>query len=471
MQIRRIAAVLGTCVALFTLGQPPSSADADPVVPSLPAPGFPHLNDLVVGTVTSGSTPIAGATVTLTAWPNAAALDALPDGAEVPTRTVATAQSDASGAYTLAPRLATLPSDYTEPSGAVSLVLEAAKDGVAQSHNVAAALANSAAGATSDSIAEPGRPAVINFDRAAQTASDSTSTAVDAGTPDGALASALTSAATHPGTADATADTGIPLGGEGNVAAGSASMPVPAFIPRCGPWHAQKERIYGAPEHFVNVYTWSGAPATVDEEVGSEHSLGAAMHTIGTVGWSATAGIEISTATSNGAAAVVRSSKAEYNQVNYRYFLQSCWAAANGHFTGNNKQWRPTGFFALTPQGIEKSVSHPYWNSHLCSDYKAGQRVVKSKGANTTYTAGVDLGFISVSSHASFSSNMTITFQLTQDSEVCGSTAEGLVKSPQIEVHKKLTNDCGPGVRSFIDDVTGESYVSAASASGTTTRC
>jgi hypothetical protein len=442
MRLHRRGTVLAFCTVLVALGQATAGA--------LPVPATSHVNDVVFGTVTSGSTPIGGATVTLTAWPNSATLASLPSDADVATRVVATGQTDQFGSYTLAAGLV-LPGNYVEPSGTVALEVEVAKDGVAQSHAFSAALRDSDAATSSDTIAVPGRPVEIDFDRAAQTVKDS-GTSAPAMNEDGP-APAINSSPTF-AMSVSVASNGSPVTpASASTASAGASSSGPLH---CGPWHPQNQYLYGVPEHFINLYTWRGAPTTLTEEVGSDHSLGIAVKMIGPSGWSASGSADISTDTSNGADATVTSSMAEYNQVNYRFFLQSCWKP-NDDFAGNNKAWRPLGFFALTPQGLETPVRHPSWSA--CAAYKAAQNVRKDKGSNVTYSAGVDLGFVSVSARASFSAHTRIEFHAAQATYVCGSDNRGPVGAPEAEAESLSTSPrCPMSGSTYVDDLTGGDY-------------
>jgi hypothetical protein len=228
------------------------------------------------------------------------------------------------------------------------------------------------------------------------------------------------------------------------------SRPPPYY---CGEWHAKSNRINGAPEHFLNVYTWSSAPATVFEEVGSEHTLGAAVK-FGTGPWTAEVGAEKTTKDSNGGDFTTSSSKRIYNQVNYRYYVRSCWSAG-GAFSGNQMAWEQTSFYALTPGALATSVSHlPF---AYCAGYVATQHAWKTHGQNVTYHAGVDLGFISVSAQAAFSTDTKIEYVFSRNSQFCGSRSSGPATSPQVDSHSS-TETCHTASTAYVDDESGAEY-------------
>lgn len=111
-----------------------------------------------------------------------------------------------------------------------------------------------------------------------------------------------------------------------------------------------------------------------------------------------------------------------YNRVNYRDYTYSC-------LEGTTTERRPDSMFALlTDNGY---AGHPAWTT--CQSYSPGL-FTRNAGTNDTYAAGVNVGPISVSAQAGWSSDVSLAWYLHAPSRYCGSTPKGPVASPRAEM-------------------------------------
>lgn len=207
----------------------------------------------------------------------------------------------------------------------------------------------------------------------------------------------------------------------------------------CGAWKAGV-RYPGRPEHFVNVYAWSGAYGSLKQTVSNSQTLGIASR-YNSGPWGAHGSLNRTTNVSNGAMRKFGTSTSVSNLVNYRKFTISC-VTASGRTTQD--QVRATGYYALEVPSLDKAIEMPAWTS--CIAYSADTTLVKVDGRNTKYAAGVDLGFIKVSAEDTFTKNMSITWVPSSKSWYCGSNSNGPASAPQALVKQWTSGGGGCGV-------------------------
>jgi hypothetical protein len=210
----------------------------------------------------------------------------------------------------------------------------------------------------------------------------------------------------------------------------------------CGFW-TKVASYYNRPEHFLDAYAWSGAPATVVETTTATHELGVETN-YGGRGWSLSGSITMDTHETNESGRTVYAGTKMYNGVNYSRYSQLCRyhdrSGAVHWYT--NSELRPHGFFDLTEGQFEKPATDPGWTA--CSIVYPGDRKKKIKGSNVTYSAGISiLGTVNTSSHASFASDMSIEWNVRAKSVYCGSTSDGPARSPRASV--RGFSQTGPG--------------------------
>jgi hypothetical protein len=390
----------------------------------------------VVGKFAANGQAISGAQVGLWAWPNGATLAGLADGATVPLLLVASATTSSTGAYTLQPDLTKLGSSYFEPSGAVALTLQVARTSSAQITSLSAALPGSAA-ATESPVAVPGTPATVNFDSGTGKVQSSLVDSVS--TEDGA-----TDVETAP------AHTYQARSSNGARASGASAASVVDGTPVADPYVGRDPvscsgfiagaKSTGKPEHFVNVHAWSGASASLNETSNDSHTLGVGLRYDGGA-WGANGTSENSTSIGNGATRVFATPTSVSNQVNYRQFKQTCVYQGG---TTSTETTKATGFYALEVPALDKPISMPGWTS--CVIYGADVHLVKTKGKNDTYAAGVNLGFVSLLARDTFTKNMSLNWHTTAKSFYCGSDGQGPAAAPRALVKKWVSGGGGCGV-------------------------
>jgi len=397
---------------------------------------------LVFGTVASKGTPVSGAQVGLWAWPNAATLDALPDDADVPIKRIAITTTNSYGNYGLQPDLSQLPSSYFEPDGAISMELQSIKGSTAQSTSVPAARAGSAvaAEAAGDVVIDGGETATISFDTATHTVSSSlTSAYVSNEDGVGDLSSATSYSFVASNAIAARISTNTTTTDNSVVADPTIGMdPVSCSKVKAG------GKLPNKPEHFVNVYAWSGAYGALTETDANSQTVGVGF-AINDGAWSEHGQMGATTDVGNG---ITRSFAAEgtavSNAINYRKFYQTC--AFGNPVQYQTQHWsKATGSYALKVPALDKGKAQPNWTN--CIKYNADATdMYKASGKNTTYSAGIQLGFLNLSANDTFTKNMKITWNPTQATWYCGSNGTGPAGAPQALAKKWTSGGGGCGV-------------------------
>ncbi len=377
-----------------------------------------------------------GMTVTLTAWPKASVIAALPNGATVPTKVVAVTHPDASGNYALNPNLAALGSTYTEPSGAVNLDVEISDAGSSVSstgYNFSAAAPNTQAAATNPLVATQSRPQSLGFNLRQQTATT-------------ALGSSAKVTRSSPNL----------LAGKAPAASGArmaaaASGPVYGS-PFCyGGW--KKASTYTKrSEAFMNLYT--AGYASAHEEVGSSHSLGIGTAVTGG-GWSASGTLTVETTSGAGGDKTYTRNYQLRNPTNYAHLTLKCQGTKGGPLgpmvTFYKHRVQSTGltFLLTTPKAISDRVwgSGTSWKAK-CNFYTHGN-FYKTQGKNQQFASGVDAPFINLSAHAAYSKNTNAAWAIPKGGAyLCGSDAAlGFTRSPLAGTDKNpgaSTGGCAP---------------------------
>lgn len=348
------------------------------------------------GWVATAGVGVVGARVTVTAWPNAATLAALPYGATVPLAQVGSATTDASGSYSLTMDMATLNDRYRAVSGAVNVEIDVAgPQGTSARWN--APIAGSAIRSAPAHVALP----AFGFDLSARRVSG-------------------------PGIASA----GSPLAvSQARPTAETTQEPVASPGPPQPCKVVALARVPDRPERFLDVHAWSGAKARVEETYGSAHTVGVGVSADGQ-DWSASGDVDVESGDST---TVITPAFADSrwvgNSINYRKFATWCPSGYSA--------WRvqSTGLNALLPEDLTThKVPKPHFKH--CSPYGAGYRYKRDHGRNVTYSGGVRLGFLRVSAHAEMTHQTLEIWDLTRRSWVCGNR-ESLQKSTQIAVMRR----------------------------------
>lgn len=190
----------------------------------------------------------------------------------------------------------------------------------------------------------------------------------------------------------------------------------------CYPWVADYTWHRDRPEHFLNVYNWSGALAEVRVGTSSENTLGIELEGAGH-GWHGSGSASLSFDSSYGAANYDVLNHSEYNTVNAREFSNYC---------GLN-EFRPTGYYDLLP-AIGSTVTHHYFYAS-CSPHKAGSSWWAGDEKNATWSTGFGAGPVSVSAQSGYGTSAHYGFDIKRLSRVCGDNANGPLHPPSVEVH------------------------------------
>jgi len=206
---------------------------------------------------------------------------------------------------------------------------------------------------------------------------------------------------------------------------GGYSRPTPAVT--CGyfVWSATSTRMVST-EYFVTAVGSGHAAATTTETGSSNHTLGIAMYSGGAWGASGSANLQIRSGGSTSTQPIYYANRWA-NRVYYRKYLSHniCSNVADAY------QWRPDAPYSYL--NIATLVMSPtrYTN---CAYYPAGAKFSKSTGSTATYTAGVDLGVISVSASADWGSDTDVAWVAEATTAYCGNDA-GPASSTLVETH------------------------------------
>lgn len=369
---------------------------------------------VVSGLVTNNGKAVPGADVRAEVWPSAEVLAKQPSGEKVDTRTAAEAVTDPDGNFAISVIPSSLSKNHVSANGSVDFTLIVADDKYQIRWNFTATRAKS------------GTPGLWGNPRIAPTLLAQRSRDGDAPTrlsidigndahvieqgnepakwlgPDGQLLGAA----------------------KGLEAAKVARKPrtigrqtVGSSVEECNAWGAMNEYQNGVSESFVRAVGSGNAPVTVDQEVGTEHTLGvAADDALGN--WSQGGSLTLSFG-AEAETAYPGYPKTILNDVNYRKYQMFC-------FFIWYYEWRPIGYFALNSGWAP--ISTPSWTS--CTTYYSG-KYTKVQGSNLTFSVGVGLSPVNVSAQAQFSNQTKLTWNVSGPAKLCGSNGFGWASAPE----------------------------------------
>jgi hypothetical protein len=376
---------------------------------------------LVTGVVTRDGEILENADIIATAWPKQEVLDQLTAGETVPLKVVATGTTNDAGQFALSVDAATVGDDYLSDTQSVDIELSAA-DGTQQvDWNFTAELVGQADGITK-AWSNPriaGRPSSAKS--RAQVAP--TRLLIDLGknskvTQDGEDPAGWVGPDNEPlGKAAATAAT-LVTAHKRTISSGRARDFVACSTTATNEYDRARQEV------FANAIGTPDSPATVIQKNGTEHTLGIAVK-----GASNGSGFkEEGTLTKSFSASASTEYTNAYqvsNRVNYRKYVFICTPLASKTI------WRPDGYSALNAQA--STIRYPAWNALAnCNRYVQGT-FTKTAGSNATFSAGVDLSAVNVSSNAKFNSETEMSWTILHNKWIylCGSTRSGWVSSPQ----------------------------------------
>lgn len=367
--------------------------------------------DVISGKLTHDGVPVATDIVAV-AWPAPEVLRALKNGQTVPTVIVGAARSNSDGTYSLGlDRVALGP---LVKAGRVDIQLTAADATRELTWNYTQVVGDTPVldidlGTTRPSVVQVGAPATTIVDASGATL---TSTA--------AQAAQILSAARPEGAPSLAKQVGT-MGRSTAVGLSAVDDPDSGASASCGVYVASTWR-NNRPESFVNVYGWSGAKAELIQGSGTSHTMGIGFNYDGN-GWGAngTSKVEITTTDQRTQPNVVDATAR--NRVNYRDFKNPC----------NDVLTKPVEIAALMPTSDFLYAPHKDFNT-VCANYTGGT-YTKAQGTNATFSAGVDVGPISVSAQSGYNTDTKITWNFTAASKLCGNTSS-LISSSQLSARK-----------------------------------
>lgn len=376
-------------VAFASQVGPPAGPPGAPVVPhSVGGPRAPSHG--VVLAAWGPNQPVAK--IGILAWPNKKTLRALHTGATIPLVTLGTTSTTSTGAYSLNVDISQLGSRYRESNGSVNVEVRIATP--TQGATVYLPLHRSKVSRDPTRVTLP----PYSFDLVHRRVTG----------PGLRVPEHLAVFRTAEPAADWIPEPSPSPGPDGPPCRGTA-----------GRWLPDRE------EHFLNVWAWRGAKATVTESTGSTHTLGVGVRT-GSGPWTF-AGHSEETWSHDMTVSTppISNNRAVGNAVNYRIFRLRCGAS------WFQTSVRSMGIDALLPSRFIHRKIRPIRFRH-CVSYDAGQAIQIHDSANVTYGGGVDLGFVSLSAHASLTDSTQEIFIPTRRTWICGNNRYYITRSTRV---------------------------------------
>ncbi|SDU74859.1 hypothetical protein [Jiangella alkaliphila] len=194
--------------------------------------------------------------------------------------------------------------------------------------------------------------------------------------------------------------------------------------PRC-PYYVVAN-LNGLAERFAVLQAWSGAPGTINQGVGVDHTLGVAFQPTSGQGASFGGSIKISHNASSSVGGFTAGGSAIHNRVNYKKYNDWC----NLRYV-----YKPISMHSLLTHwiGVARKAHNPPGG---CTPYTSGTHR-KGSAKNVTFTGGIDVGPISVSAQSGWNVETNMAFVVRQPTNICGNTSSGWVSSPLIDVRSR----------------------------------
>lgn len=401
------------------------------------------------GTVTRNGTPDAAATVTVFAEPSSQALDAAAPSA-LRLLPLGVATTDDAGYFSVSAIMPTPGSDYVSPDHGTDIFLEVA-DPQSQltwtytlypwgSATATGSPTSPASGATVPPNGKypDGRFAPLTtFDLgtgAVQQVGDSPAQWLnDAGTELGvAGANALPRARVEP-PSSGLADYAATYLAASATDRAAMLTPVPpsaggtgptGYAGGCGFSTWTNNYHYDVREHYVNAYSFSGAPVTVTEGNGTNNSFQGTLGVVdqwpdGSVTLGGTSGMSWDHHAS--ASGLVNADIS--NRVNYRERATACVT---------DTQYKQYSYYDFLTD-----IFNPGHNDFsTCSVKKAGITWGTSTADNKTWSTGVSFPGIAVSAQSGYGSSTELSFDFTVKGYICGNSTSGPASSSQVSAKK-----------------------------------
>lgn len=439
--MRRRVTVVGTLAAVLTAASSLSAAQAAGPgavdAPSGPRAGSEAVlpaNLVLRGRLLRNGVPRAGE-VLLLAWPNDKTLTSMRVGARFATAVVFKGRTGSDGRFGVPLDPGALPAQYVGPRGQVDLQVVAADATTQVDWFMSAVRAERASlpvgvprrvGWTTQTAlrADSTGPEQVTLDLGAGTADTVSDPVARQVGPDGHALGTVQQSAGAAGSdpvpktlAVSPRNAAVLARPLATTVAGRGSVPaLPAEV--CQNYVLRDVR--NRPEVFARVFAWKGAKGIVDLNDDSDHQLGVAVASSGK--WSSSGTKKISTSAGATVKNVVDAQA--LNKVNYRDYGNTCYPSTS--------VWRrPLSFYALIPGREFRYAGHVKYK--YCNPYAPGQSLWKKHGRNTTYSAGVDAGPINVSAQSGWNTETKISWDITKNTQICGSSSKGWVQSASLD--------------------------------------
>ena len=176
-------------------------------------------------------------------------------------------------------------------------------------------------------------------------------------------------------------------------------------------------------EHYLNVYAWSGAKGSVDEEYGVDHTMGVAFESDTKAGFSASGSRTISLNASASQDNIVNSTV--WNRVNYQEYRYSCSLAIYR---------RPVSYYDML--SADWTYTGVHYQSH-CTAKSPGLTVTMSTSKSATIGGGVSAWGASLSAQSGWNREQSLTYRFTAKSWFCGNSVNGPLQSSVVETHRR----------------------------------
>jgi len=371
---------------------------------------------IATGAVTQDGVPLENVEVEARVWPNPEELEKVPAGSFADVRSAGVVRTDAQGRYLIRVNSAAVPETHKDEDGNVSVELSATYKGQVIPWSYTATLqgeSNDKNWSTkSADLAGQAKPGEFRFNFGATPSvldvNDPPSEWVDES--DTPLSASRTSAAKRMLTSD-----------------GAMSV-----TPRAGRCEKATNTYYrNKREHFLNVYSWAGAKATVEQAISasSGHTLGLAYKPEGG-NWSVSGTNTMSVTRGYGQRVPNVVDARIYNAVNYRKW-ECYWIG--GALMGT--EVRPHNFYDVFNEPYTYAGHYNF--NQGCVAKSPSTTVWKSTGKAVTQSSGVTLGFVSVSAQSGYDNGSKVAFAITSNSWLCGNSNQGWPNATQVDARRR----------------------------------
>lgn len=391
-------------VLTVTLGgwAEPTSANSAP----------PGADAIAYGHVLDNGQGVANANVSAYVWPNGPTLAAKVVGTQLQTLRVGRALTDSNGEFEIDVNPTTIAAQYQEGDGsvAVQLVAQDATRRMEWNYSVQHVPA-------------------LNGAQGSWILSSTTTEATGAPTPDALLdLGSATAWDTGNDPAAWVDETGNAVGASGRssaaqtVVAGAGPIDGP---PQC--YYMARAWHNGRPEHFMNMFAWSGARGEVRQWNSITHTLGIGLSVDGEFNDLKAGGTASLTFHNEGGGDVSQGgllNTSVFNRVNYRDFVSTCsW--------GQPAQRRPVSVYDFLDTSLFRNITHTYW--YNCGSHRAGAIWSTLSAHEVTYEHGMNIIGFNVSSQSGFGAGTKISFHFSRFGYVCGPSPQGPLQSNEVE--------------------------------------